>query len=216
MTIERIKFPKIPHLPWSLGITRDDKILKNTWVLEHSKEVVVTEKLDGENTTLYYDYMHSRSMEYTHHESRNWLKAKHAEICYNIPETFRICGENMYATHSIHYQKLSTYFYVFAIFDGSLCLSWNDTIRWCNTFGLETFPILYRGIWDENTIRTCLTGKSVFDGEQEGYVVRNVNSFQLKYFTNNIAKYVRQGHVQTDSHWLHKKVIPNGTKNPKK
>jgi hypothetical protein len=213
---ERKKFPKIYHLPWSRGITRDDKVVSSLYAFERLKDVVVMEKLDGENTTLYHDYMHSRSMEYSHHESRNWLKAKHAEVCYNIPEGFRVCGENMYATHTIHYRKLSTYFYVFAIFEDNTCLGWDDTVMFCKLMELEPFPILYRGPWDEQEIKRCWTGKSVFDGEQEGYVVRTTSNIHISSWGNTIAKFVREGHVQTDSHWFHKKVIPNGTIDPQR
>jgi hypothetical protein len=37
---------------------------------------------------------------------------------------------------------------------------------------------LYRGAWDEQAIKVCWNGKSVFSKEQEGYVVRNAESFR--------------------------------------
>ena len=54
----RIKYPRTPHLPWSLGATNDDVKQRD---LSHfvGKQVVVTEKMDGENTTLYNDYIHA-------------------------------------------------------------------------------------------------------------------------------------------------------------
>ena len=44
----KIKYPRTFHLPWSPGATSDDKMLKS---IEHfiGKEVVITEKMDGEN-----------------------------------------------------------------------------------------------------------------------------------------------------------------------
>lgn len=36
--------------------------------------VVITEKMDGENTTLYRDGLHARSLDSRHHPSRNWVK----------------------------------------------------------------------------------------------------------------------------------------------
>lgn len=50
------KYPRTYHLPWSLGKTDDDKTLKTTEIFKN-KKVVVTLKMDGENTTLYKDYM---------------------------------------------------------------------------------------------------------------------------------------------------------------
>jgi hypothetical protein len=205
----RVKYPRTPHLPWSQGRAEDDIALNSIKHLECLGDVVVTEKLDGENTTLYHDYLHARSIDSKSHPSRDWIKRFHARILYDIPEDFRICGENMYAKHSIFYDALTSYFYVFAIFQEEMCLSWDDTVEWCKLIGLEAVPILYRGKWDEQVIKGCWRGKSAFGKEQEGYVVRNARSFSLSDFQNHIAKYVRPQHVTTDQHWMYEAVSPN-------
>jgi hypothetical protein len=48
--------------------------------------------------------------------------------------------------------------------------------------------------------------------EVEGFVMKNIDRFHYDDFGNNIAKYVRKGHVQTDEHWMHQEVIPNKLK----
>lgn len=70
---QRYKYPRTMHLPWSPGWTKDDRVLQTT---EHfvGQEVVVTEKMDGENTTLARDYTHARSVSSSNHVSRHWLK----------------------------------------------------------------------------------------------------------------------------------------------
>jgi hypothetical protein len=60
MNTMRVKYPRTPHLPWSPGRSEDDIALDSIEHLEHSEDIVVTEKLDGENTTLYHDYLHAR------------------------------------------------------------------------------------------------------------------------------------------------------------
>lgn len=50
----RYKYPRTPHLPWSPGATKDDVRCINTEIFT-GKRVVITEKMDGENTTLYSD-----------------------------------------------------------------------------------------------------------------------------------------------------------------
>ncbi len=209
MNTQRSKFPRIPHLPWSSNRTEDDIILDTIMHLEQLEDVVVTEKLDGENTTLYHDYLHTRSVDSKSHPSRDWLKQFHATIRHNIPEEFRICGENMYAKHSIFYTALTTYFYVFTIFQGDMCLSWNDTVEWCKLIGLETVPVLYREKWDVSAIKACWHGKSVLGEEQEGYVIRNAGSFKFDAFQNNVAKYVRADHVTSSQHWMYETIQPN-------
>ncbi len=203
------KYPRTSHLPWSPGRSEDDISLDSILHLEQLEDVVVTEKLDGENTTLYHDYLHARSVDSKSHPSRDWLKQFHATIRHNIPEDFRICGENVYAKHSIFYDALTTYFYVFAIFQGDMCLSWDDTLEWSQLIGLEIVPVFYRGKWDEEAIKACWSGTSAFGAAQEGYVVRNAGSFKCDEFQKNMAKYVRPGHVTTDQHWMHKAVQPN-------
>lgn len=201
------KYPRTFHLPWSCP-SSDDKTLPSVDIFE-GNEVVVSEKLDGGNTTLYNGHIHARSLDSRSHPSMTWLKKRHAEFQHDIPENFRICGENMYAKHSIHYQALTDYFYVFGIYEEDTCLSWDDTVEYCKVLGLETVPVLWRGIWDEEKVKSLFTGKSVFGDNQEGYVVRNVDSFHYDDFQKNVAKMVREDHVQTDQHWMHQAVIPN-------
>ena len=66
----RVKYPRTAHLPWSPGATADD-IYQGKLSSFEGKYVVVTEKMDGENTTLYRDYMHARSVDSRFHPSRN-------------------------------------------------------------------------------------------------------------------------------------------------
>jgi hypothetical protein len=206
------KYPRTPHLPWSPGKSGDDRIIESITLLSQLEDILVTEKLDGENTTLYRDHLHSRSLDYQPHPSRDWVKRLHAQICSDIPESFRICGENVFAKHSIFYRSLTTYYFVFAIFQDATCLSWPETVEWCQLLGLKTVPVLYRGWWDEEAIKSCWRGISVFGDEQEGYVVRNANRFKSLDFQDNVAKYVRAQHVKTSQHWLSETLIPNQLK----
>jgi hypothetical protein len=101
MNTMRTKYPRIPHLTWSPGRSEDDIALDSIEHLEQLKDVVVTEKLDGENTTLYHDYLHARSVDSKSHPSRNTLLSPlkgglsqfHAKIRYDIPEDFRSCDK---------------------------------------------------------------------------------------------------------------------------
>lgn len=201
MSILRYKYPRTPHLPFSPGMSRDDIGFGNLeWFAE--KTVVVTEKLDGECTTVYPDgYCHARSMDSKHHPSRSWIKANAAEWAHLIPEGHRLCGEYLYAEHSIAYKELESYFYLFAVFNNEKCLSWSETVAIAKVVGIPTVPVLYFGPWNEEVIRRCWLNKSKAGGDQEGYVVRTVESFTIEEFQRSVAKYVRKEHVQTDEHW---------------
>jgi hypothetical protein len=209
------KYPRTPHLPWSLGRSADDISLDSIGYLELLKDIVVTEKLDGENTTLYRDYIHARSIDSQSHPARDWVKKLHATIRHDIPEYYRICGENLFAKHSIYYDRLTTYFYVYSIYQEDICLSWDETLEWCELLGLSTVPILYSGPWNEIAVKACWTGKSAVGDSQEGYVVRNAERFDFDKFRLNVAKFVRADHVQSEEHWIFQEITPNKLKNDK-
>lgn len=211
MFYDTIKYPRTYHLPWSPGASSDDKILATT---EHfvGKRVIVTEKLDGENTTFYWDgRMHARSTNSGAHPSQNWMKNTVAQIAYKLPYGWRVCGENVYAKHSIFYDRLTSYFYMFAIYDAdNNCLSWDDTKAWAEELNIQYAPVFYEGLYGEKTIKTFMGAvKSHFGEELEGYVIRNTEQFHYTNFCNNVAKYVRPNHVKTDKHWKHSEIIPN-------
>lgn len=205
MEANRFKYPRTPHLPWSPGYTEDDVSLPNTKHFEN-KEVVVTEKLDGENTTMYSDYLHARSIDGRSHVSREWVKKLHSTICYSIPPGWRLCGENVYAQHSIAYDQLESYFYLFSIWnEQNICLDWSQTLEWAKLLDLKMPKIFYQGLWDEQKVSQL----SIDPTYCEGYVVRTAQSFSYDSFNHHVAKWVRKEHVITDGNWMHKKVIPN-------
>jgi hypothetical protein len=201
----RIKYPRTPHLPWSPGASDDDVRLLDATAFE-GREVVVTEKLDGENTSLYRTGLHARSLDSAHHPSRAWVKALQARIGPLLPEGYRVCGENLAARHSIAYDGLLSWFYGFGVWDGPRCLDWDATTARLDSLGIPTPPVLYRGTWDKRAIRTLKVPAQV----QEGYVVRTVAGFDLEDFDRHCAKWVRPDHVQSDTHWMLRPVVPNG------
>jgi hypothetical protein len=201
------KYPRTPHLPWSEGATSDDVFLNDCKQFE-GKEVVVTEKLDGECTTMYHERIHARSTDSRDHPSRHMVKALWAKIKNDIPDTIRITGENCFAKHSIFYNSLPSVFMVFSIFD-DWYFEWDDVTELCKILDLKTVPVLYRGTWDIDKIKTCYTGKSLFGDTQEGYVIRLADRFDINNFSTSVAKFVRKNHVQTNEHWMSQKIIPN-------
>jgi hypothetical protein len=206
------KYPRTFHFPFSEGVSSDDKIQDDLSLL--NDDIVISLKLDGENTNLYNDYIHARSLDSRNHPSRDWVKKFHAEIKHNIPENFRICGENLYAKHSIHYDNLPSYFLVFSIWDGDTCLSWGDTVEYSKLLNLELVPVIFNGRFEGSVEDFQRFLKESLDTERnEGYVVRRRDSFSIDEFPTSVIKYVRKNHVQTDNHWMSQKIIPNKLKN---
>lgn len=198
------KYPKTPHLPTSPGYNADDfTITDDDLARLRTKSLVVTEKMDGENTTFYSNYMHARSLDSMSHSSQNYVKSIHARVAADIPPGWRVVGENMYATHSIKYDDLDDYFLVFAIFDEfGVLLPWVEIQDWAKLLGLGIVPVIDRGPF--NTFRNAHANWEDYVAKlgraSEGYVLRDEDPIASKNFRHSVAKWVRPGHVQTIQH----------------
>jgi hypothetical protein len=206
-----VKYPRTWHLPWSPGNQKGDKKHKYTQQFE-GKRVVVTAKMDGENTTMYRDHLHARSVDSRNHNSRNWIKGLQAKVGWQLPENWRICGENLFAKHSIHYHNLKSWFLVFNIWnDENVAVSWDETVEYCMVLDLPTVEVLYDGIWNEDKIQELWTTERNGD-QMEGYVVRLAEPIHYRNWTMSTAKYVRHDHIQTDQHWMAEAIVRNELK----
>jgi ATP-dependent RNA circularization protein (DNA/RNA ligase family) len=202
--VTEIKYPRTKHLPNSPGYTDDDERLADT-IYFKDQPVIVTEKLDGENSTINFKgTFHARSIDSRHSPWQTHLATEAARIAsLGLPETYHICGENMYAKHSIEYDDLETFFYVFSIWDDNYCLPWEHTLEWLQLLDLKHPPIFYEGIFDIDKIQKAFEDYrySINNREVEGYVVRRTHGFLINAFAENVCKYVRSNHVTTDKHW---------------
>ena len=205
-----VKYPRTPHVPTSPGVSSDDVIanLEMLSELVNNHPVLITEKMDGECTTMYTDHIHARSLTSGYHPSRTRVKQLHSVIAHQIPEGWRVCGENMQAVHSIKYSDLADWFLVYSIWnDQNKCLDWNTTLEWIDLLELQSVPVLYSGNMSVDQIHKL--HKELDLSVAEGYVIRNAESFKFDDFDKNVFKWVRQHHVQTDAHWMSKPMIEN-------
>lgn len=204
-----VKYPRTYHLPWS-NLEDDDKMLRDDSQFI-GKRVVCSLKMDGENSNLYNDFYHARSINSSSHESRNWIKGLWSKISYLMDDNMRICGENLYAVHSVKYDNLPSYFMMFSIWIDNLCLSWDETVEYSKILGLDLVPVIYDGIYDQQKIRSIF---SEYEKENEGYVIRLADEFTYGNFRKSIAKFVRpefrQALSEQNEHWISKKIEKNG------
>lgn len=206
---KHIKYPRTYHLPWS-NMLKDDRILNDD---SHfvGKRVIVSLKMDGENTTMYNDYIHARSLENNSHETRNWVKGLWSRISYLLDDDMRICGENLFAVHSIKYNFLRSYFMMFSMWSNNKCLSWDETVEYAGILGLETVSVIYDGIYSKEKV---IESFGPYEKYNEGYVVRIADEFNYIDFRRSVAKFVRPEFRQvvnnSHGHWISKKIEPNG------
>lgn len=209
----KFKHPRTPHLPWSLGASADDIELVDLSSFK-DREVVVSEKLDGESTTIGRTkegyYSHARSLDSGYHPTRAYVRKLTGRIGWELPLGWRVSGENLYAEHAIHYNSLLDYFLVYGIAnEQNIYLSWDEMQEWCGLLNLQSVPLLWRGVWDEEAIKACFSGKSLCGGEQEGYVVRLSERIPYRMWGQDVAKFVRKGHVAGNEHWTKGIITPN-------
>lgn len=191
------KYPSTPHLPFSAS--RGEGDFESDTFAFMGRECVVTEKMDGENTTLYADYLHARSLDSAHHASRSWVKAHHAEHGWKIGQGVRVIAENMYAQHSLRYESLTSFLYGIAVVSEGAFWGWDESVLMFEELCIPAAPVLYRGIATEKVLRSI--AENMDPSTQEGFVVRTAGSFPEGDFASHCAKYVRPGHVQTTGDW---------------
>lgn len=212
---DRVKHPRTWHLPWSAGVTNDDRVWTDTSALD-GKEIVMTLKMDGEQTTIYPDGgCHARSIDSGSHPSRDWVKALAGRIGSELPLGWRVCGENLWAKHSIQYRGLDDYFLVHSMWENLRCLPWDETVDWCNLLGLKHVPVLWRGVFkhEADLHEVWKVGRHYGgEAEHEGYVVRPAADFPLRAYPVMAGKYVRANHVHTHGHWMRHAIERNGKK----
>lgn len=203
-----VKYPRTMHVPWSEKLGKDDRRMSGVpW---DGMDVIVTLKMDGENTSMYRDHIHARSLDSGSHPSRNWVKGLWSRISYEIPEGWRICGENMFAVHTITYDDLESYFLMFSMWnDRNVCLSWDETMEYAQLLGLNHVPVLYRGVYDEKLIREEFKKKYP---THEGYVIRPAGEFKFSDFRKVVGKFVDGSFKIKHGHWTQQKMEANRTK----
>jgi len=226
MSISR-KYGRTSHYLFSEGTTSDDRLNHDWWEdVTAIDETIDTEKMDGENSCLNDIGVFARSHAApTRHVWSEHLKVKHGLIKNDLAsEGIEIFGENMYAIHSILYPELTDHFYVFGVRKADMWLSWEEVKWYTEFFDMKTVPEL--GIIKPSNftqeefkqrILNIVKGPSTFGsynhlginaGEpcsMEGLVTRNINEFLATekggISSENVFKWVRKGHVQTDEHW---------------
>lgn len=208
-----MKYPRTYHLPFSPGTTSDDRILHGDWFAYYKgKEVVFTEKLDGENTAMNVVDVYARSHGAPTRSpwSRNlWDPADglYWRIKPYIGENETLYGENLYGEHSIHYSKLPSYWHLFGINDGERWYGWDEVKEFSQIIGVPHVPELYRTVLnDESEVKAIIDEimahpSTYNDTEKEGVVMRLTSSYKIDEFPNCVCKWVRPHHVQTDEHW---------------
>jgi len=202
------KYPSSPHWVASPEVHRDDSTHQNPERFV-GVEVGISEKLDGGNTCLWQGDVFARSTGQP--ATQGWfamVKKHHAWKTLNVNANVFTYGEDLYGIHSIQYDPLKedeTY-RVFNVREDDYWMSLDERTLFAEQAGFLTVPLLFRGVfgsvreitqWFDEAIRQ----PSALGPAREGFVMQLTERFHNDNFADNVAKYVRKGHVQTDEHW---------------
>lgn len=201
------KYNRTYHLPFSPGATSDDKISKNVDSLL-GVDIVINEKLDGENTGMTDEGVYARSHAAftTSPWSREVRQLHDIKVRGNLGENVFLFGENMEGIHSIEYTNLESYFYIFGVRDNNIWIPWQSVEEYSYLLDIPTVPVLFKGKVNtekelKELVENLVSKQSKLGGEIEGVVVRNAGMFHNDDFKDNVMKWVRKDHVTTDEHW---------------
>jgi ATP-dependent RNA circularization protein (DNA/RNA ligase family) len=172
------------------------------------QEIVITEKLDGENCGMTDDGVYARShAAFTTSPWSREVRALHKLIVEDeLGDGVYLFGENMEGIHSIEYTNLTSYFYIFGMRDNNIWVPWEKVEEYSYLFDIPTVPVLFKGIVNSEKELKSLVEKlskepSELGGVREGIVARVAGMFHNDDFSTNVLKWVRKDHVTTDEHW---------------
>lgn len=228
-----IKYPRTPHLFGSTG-TDDDKHLgeSESRRLIADASLIVEEKIDGTNVGLHFTpagemvlqcrgHLITQGMHPQYDLFKQWAAVKRNILEERLECRYILFGEWMYARHSIHYRRLTHYFYEFDVYDKQrqAFLDLNARMELLESTEIRTVPVLHTGPVDLTGLE-ALIGPSAFDSHFENPVTQRADNLMEGLYVrteadgavNRRAKYVRPAFVEKVSqsnHWQHEALVPN-------
>ncbi len=213
--LHEIRYPSIPRLPWSqdyrtaqqLGTAFRDDTATNFLANANNVEYAQLVKWDGGNIYIDNQHIHPRSpSDNASHAVYSMAKSIWARIAPDIPVNMGIFCEDLHVTRSIQYHNLPAFLIAFTFVElrghTPMVLSIDKQQEWCDLLGLTHTPILWRGIINEQAESQIMTYTPNWNNDElEGYVLRPANDFPLHEIPKWCAKFVRAGHVQSETHW---------------
>lgn len=214
--VSQYGFPVISHLPWSPGITESELATSKTEIASFlvGQNVVITEKMDGENITMYNDAMHSSGPHAEmREESYDWIQQYLNDNGWKVPIRIRVCGEHMYARHNISYDNLESFFLVHSVWHDKVCFGWDETKRVAGDMGMVMVPTLWEGKIENYKHLIDLTEEFITD-DMEGLVVRLTRPLTHSFKSRKrpimgMYKYIRAAELPDREHWTTGPLFPN-------
>lgn len=230
---EFTKYPRTPHLFGSKG-TDDDKHLSESeskaFIADES--LIVEEKIDGTNVGIHFldsgemvlqcrGHLITEGMHPQYDLFKQWAAVKRHVLEEPLQNRFILFGEWVYARHTMHYRKLTHYFYEFDIYDKEqeVFLDLERRLSLLEGTGIQTVPVVYTGTVNRDDLED-LIGPSQFDSHFENPVTKRPDKLmeglylrtEAEGIVTGRAKFVRPEFVEKikqSTHWQHQQMVPN-------
>ena len=230
---EFTKYPRTPHLFGSRG-TDDDKHLNETDSLAFlaAESLIVEEKIDGTNVGIHFTsdgqlvlqcrgHLITEGMHPQYDLFKQWAAVQRNLLEERLLDQYILFGEWVYARHSVHYRRLSHYFFEFDVYDKQAgeFLSLERRLDVIGESSLVTVPVVHRGAIDRKELLK-LIGPSAFDSHFENPLTGKTDHLmeglylrtEAKGFVSGRAKCVRPEFVEKvkqSTHWQQQTLVPN-------
>lgn len=227
------KYPRTPHLFGSKG-TDDDKHLDEaeSKAFLADESLIVEEKIDGTNVGIHFldtremvlqcrGHLITEGMHPQYDLFKQWAAVKRYVLEERLENRFLLFGEWVYARHSIHYRKLSHYFFEFDIYDKDqeAFLDLEQRLALLEGMGVQTVPVVHTGIVSREDLED-LIGPSQFDSHFENPITKRTDNLmeglylrtEAEGVVTGRAKFVRPEFVEKvkqSTHWQHQQMVPN-------
>ena len=227
------KYPRTPHLFGSKG-TDDDKHLgeADSKKIITDDSLIVEEKIDGTNVGIHFldsgevvlqcrGHLITEGMHPQYDLFKQWAAVKRNVLETQLENRFILFGEWVYAQHSIHYRKLTHYFFEFDIYDKDQgeFLDLKRRLSLLEGTEIQTVPIVHTGTMSRDDLED-LIGPSQFDSHFENPMTNQPDNLMeglyLRTEANGTvtgrAKFVRPEFVEKikqSTHWQHQQMVPN-------
>jgi RNA ligase len=230
---EFVKYPRTPHLFGSRG-TDDDKHMgeAESHRFLSDKSLIVEEKLDGTHVGIHFTtegdlvlqcrgHLITEGMHPQYDLFKQWAAVKRPMLEERLMDRFILFGEWLFAKHSIHYRRLSHYFYEFDIYDKEIedFLSLEQRLVLLEGMNVPTVPVIHRGSLGRDRLVSLISPSrfdSEFDNPLTGGIDHLMEGLYLRTEANGVvtgrAKFVRFEFVEKvkqSEHWQHQAMTAN-------
>jgi ATP-dependent RNA circularization protein (DNA/RNA ligase family) len=214
---EFVRFPRTPHLALLGPVeVREDKVMTPAEAEAFlAEEVVVEEKVDGENLGLSVvdgeiraqsrgSYVELGGLSFRGLEA--WLRPRAARLAEALGDDLVLFGEWCAVRHAVAYDALPDWLLVFDVYDrrAGRFRPLDDRDELAASLGLAVVPRLATGRFTLSELEAMIGRSRVGDVPMEGIVVRHVAC------ADHRAKLVRPEFVEAiDEHWRSRPVVRN-------